>query len=473
MRTTFAFTAALASWTAAVAAVPHGKDEGFIGQQTSAGHNNSATSEFVVLHSPNQDFDLNKTMRILGIENDPNVKVKYLEEVKGAIFSGVGLHCKEALNAMAEIDLVEEKVDVQTFVTQKTGSPWGLQRISNAAGASGSPQGQDFTYSFDEAGNLGEGVDIYVVDTGVRTSNAVFTNKRATQGFTAFDAATDGDGHGTHVAGTAAGAKFGVAQGANIIAVKVLGDDGSGTSSSTIEGMNYVMSRHKERKGQDGFKGSIMSMSWGLQGTAAAVDQVILQASQAGIHVSVAAGNDGADACQSTPSHNGGANSAVVSVGAVNINNEVSEFSNIGSCVDVYAPGEQILSSWNTGDNIINFLSGTSMACPHVSGVMAYLIAQDVENLGQNPTALKAKLLEVARDGAITGNTGGGASKLLSNGVDGGVSAKRLMKNWVVPSHDTEEKRSVTGSPASWARDLVNNLDKRWSLHSTDSPLRY
>jgi cerevisin len=367
------------------------------------------------------------------------------------------------LKDQAEINIVEEKAEIQSYA-QRAGSPWGLQRISSEAGASGNPQGQDFTYSFEDE-SLGAGVDIYVLDTGVRDTHAVFTG-RASQGFSASGATVDGDGHGTHCAGTAAGAKFGVAQGANIIAVKVLGDDGSGSSSDTIRGMDWVVTQHEKRKTQPGFVGSIMSMSWGLQGTANAVDEVISGASDAGIHVSVAAGNDGVDACGSTPAHLGGANSNVVTVGSINIQNKVSSFSNIGKCVDIYGPGEQILSAWSTGDTIINFLSGTSMACPHTTGVMATLLAQDPAGLGQNPAALKAKLLQTARQGKVSGSLGGSANLLLSNGVDGAI--KRLVKNYVVPDR--------SGSPAARAAaamsgDLV--IDERFQLHSRDSKLRF
>ncbi|KAL5114715.1 hypothetical protein ACEQ8H_007384 [Pleosporales sp. CAS-2024a] len=375
-------------------------------------------------------------------------------------------HANMLLNGFPEVNVVEERAEIKSYVQTKSGAPWGLQRISSPAGASGSPQNQDFTYSFDDS-TLGAGVDIYIIDTGVRTTHAVFTG-RASQGFTATNATTDGDGHGTHVAGTAGGAKFGVAQGANIIAVKVLGDDGSGSTTDTIKGMDYVITQHEKRKTQPGFVGSIMSMSWGLQGRANAVDEVIAGASQAGIHVSVAAGNDGADACGSTPAHLGGANSNVVTVGSVNIKNAVSSFSNIGKCVDIYAPGEQILSAWTTGDTIINFLSGTSMACPHTTGVMAYLMAQDAAKLGQNPAALKQKLLQTARQSQISGNLGGSANLLLSNGAKGSVS-RRLMKNYVVP--DRSGSFAARAAAALSGRDIV--IDERFQLHSRDSQLRF
>lgn len=476
MRTTFALLALLASWTSVTAAPTKG--EGYIGN-AKAGHV-SGGKEYVVMFNKSEAIPPQAATILERIDLSPNHSdVKYTFDngaFKGFV-ANMGDHCLDALNAMVEVERVEESASMRTHVTQFPGAPWGLQRISNAAGATGgSSQDIKFTYSFDDA-KLGAGVDIYIVDTGVRTTHAVFTNGRATNGFSISPDGqpTDGDGHGTHVAGTAAGAKFGVAQNANIIAVKVLGDDGSGSSSDTIAGVDWVINRHNQRKNEQGFVGSIISMSLGLSGIAETLDDAILGAIAQGIHVSVAAGNDATDACRASPSKNGGGASAVLSVGSININNEISSFSNTGSCVDIYAPGEQIVSSWNTGDTIINFLSGTSMATPHVTGTLAYLIAQSPE-LGQNPVAAKSKLLSLARTNAISGNAiSGDKGLLLSNGVDGA-----LKKRWVVPSTDSgdlveyPQKRAITGSVASWARKIMGTegLGKRWTLHSLDSPLR-
>ncbi|KAF2869437.1 peptidase S8/S53 domain-containing protein [Massariosphaeria phaeospora] len=468
MKTTLAFAALLASWSTVIAA-PH-KNEGFIGLQSkNPGHNATEGKTYIAIAYKNETSMIPDILRKVGLsENDTSIVKVLHNTVFDTLIIQAGEHCHQAFIDMPEVAVVEEEAVVQSFV-QRSGSPWGLQRISNEAGASGSAQGQEFTYTYENE-KLGAGVDIYVIDSGVRTSHAVFTG-RAQQGFTFSGAGGDGDGHGTHVAGTAAGAKFGVASGANIIAIKVLGDDGAGLSSDTVAGMNWVIKSHEKRKTQPGFVGSVMSMSWGLEGKSAVVDEVIMNAVNMGIHVSVAAGNDGKDACGATPSHNGGASSKVVTVGSTNIDNQISSFSNVGKCVDIYAPGEEIVSAWNLGDDVINFLSGTSMACPHVSGVMAYLMAEDPAGLGQNPEALKKKLLSTARKNAFTGNTGGSANLLLSNGANGGVAA-RLMKKWIARSEGAEEKRTVTGGPAAWAKDFVNDLDKRWNVHSTDSPLR-
>lgn len=464
MRTTFAITGLLTLASTVFAA-----GEGLIGKTPSRfGNHSTETQEYIITFLRNETAQfrgIKKYLEEIELEDKEGDIIKWESnntEIKVIVLNICDTHAQVLAADYPEINVVEQKASVQSFA-EKSAAPWGLQRISSDAGASGSPQSQDFTYSFSDE-TLGAGVDIYVIDTGVRTTHAVFTG-RGTQGFTATGSAVDGDGHGTHVAGTAGGAKFGVAQGANIIAVKVLGDDGSGSSADTIAGMDWVLTNHQKRKTQPGFVGSIMSMSWGLQGTAQSVDEVITAASEAGIHVSVAAGNDGVDACGSTPAHLGGSNSNVVTVGSVNIDNEVSTFSNIGNCVDIYAPGEQILSSWSTGDNIINFLSGTSMACPHTTGVMATLIAADPAGLGQNPAALKKKLLETARTSKVSGNLGGSANLLLSNGVNGSVAA-RLVKNYVVPER--------SGSPAARAAQKVNNGDlERWVVVSDDSPLRF
>jgi cerevisin len=453
---------ALSLFASAVSALSiQQEDEGLIGLASNSSCKNTGKMEFInIMLDKDEHPDAKNVLEMIGRNlDDDGIFAIHDNPAWTVIQMNATEECVKTLNALAEVSLVEKEAHVKSFVAQKGNAPWGLQRISNDNGASGNAQGQGFTYSFEDE-SLGAGVDIYVVDTGVLVSHSVFGG-RAVQGF-AFQGSTsdkDGDGHGTHTAGTAAGAKFGVAQSANIIAVKVLGDDGAGSSSNTIAGMSWVINNHKKRKAQPGFVGSVMSMSWGLQAISQTVDQAIAGAIDEGIHVSVAAGNDGADACNISPSHLGGSNSAVITVGSVNIKNAVSSFSNIGKCVDIYAPGEQVLSAWNTGDAVINFLSGTSMATPLNSGVMAYLMEKDA-SLAQDPAKLKATILSMARKNVITGNTGGSANLLLSNGVNGGVSP-------------AASKRTVTGNPVSWAKDMVSNLGQRWVVESTDSPVRF
>ena len=309
-------------------------------------------------------------------------------------------------------------------------SPWGLQRVSSASSVSGNPEAIQYTYSYDPSSSLGKGVDLYVVDTGINEANAAFQG-RAKSGYSfMINDTSDGDGHGTHTAGTAAGFPFGLASNANVIAVKVLGSNGAGSSSDTVAGIDYVVQQHDAQKTSAAFTASVMSMSWGLQDSSTAINTAIQSASQAGIHVAVAAGNSATDACNASPAQLGGPKnpqSAVVTVGSVGQSGGISSFSNTGACVDVYAPGENIVSAWTGGVNMVNSLSGTSMSTPHVSGLMAVMCAQDA-SVAQNPAALKTKLMGLALKGQVTGNAGaGGQALLLNNGITDGTGTEGLL----------------------------------------------
>jgi len=185
----------------------------------------------------------------------------------------------------------------------------------------------------------------------------------------------DNVGHGTHCAGTAGSNTFGVAKGANIIAVKVFSKDG-GKSSNILQGIDWVIQNHDARKAQDDWAGSVASMSLGSDLLSSSLDEAVRQASANGIHFSVAAGNAAKDACHASPSA-ASSGSSVIAVGAIDINDQRAVFSNFGQCTTVYAPGVSITSTWIGGDNVLNTISGTSMATPHVSGLIAYILGQD------------------------------------------------------------------------------------------------
>ncbi|KAF2200158.1 subtilisin-like protein [Delitschia confertaspora ATCC 74209] len=432
---TFVLAALLAACTSSVLAAPTiVKGTGFIGNISSQGHQ-SGGQEYVVLFDSTKPTPPDVAEVLTRIQLSPDhadVKYMFNNSAFGGFVANMKSHCIDALNAMEDVAHVEQTVAIKSHALQsRPGYPWGTQRISSSDTVKGKAKdARAFTYSFDDD-KLGAGVDIYIIDTGVRTTHRVFEG-RARQGFSFEQNTVDGDGHGTHVAGTAAGDFFGIASRANVWAVRVLNDKGSGQSSDTIAGMDWVINNHNKRKTEPGFVGSIMSMSWGIPGIADTVNKVILAASDQGIHVSVAAGNDNTDACENTPATNGGSKSAIISVGAIDIEDKIASFSNTGTCVDVYAPGVDILSSWATADNHIEFLSGTSMACPHVTGVMAYLMAQDVGRFGQDPKALKEEVLSLARKGAVDGSAITGDAKLLvSNGANGNKK-KRGSAKWVV-----------------------------------------
>ncbi|KAI9888648.1 MAG: hypothetical protein M1814_006588 [Vezdaea aestivalis] len=355
----------------------------------------------------------------------------------------------EALNAMKEVKFVEESVKISSFgPARRVNSPWGLQRLSSQGRVSGDASTVSFTYNFDSDGSLGAGVDIYILDTGVNTAHAAFGG-RARMGFSKdgpndLNANCDQDGHGTHVAGTAAGSVFGVASGANVIGVKVLGSDGSGLSSDTIKGLDYVIRQHDANKKKGNFIGSIASMSWGLEGRSASVEQAINAAIDAGVHVSIASGNQGRDACGGTPAALGGKGAngkgaRAVSVGSINTQDQISTFSNTGQCVDVYAPGEGIISTWIGGTNTVKALTGTSMACPHVTGLMAYLMARDSKLAGC--TSCMKSYLSSTSFSLQNSRKAGDAGLLVNNGMTGLGKRNLRGTSWTSPSFDRVVKR--------------------------------
>ncbi|KAF1813665.1 subtilisin-like protein [Eremomyces bilateralis CBS 781.70] len=400
--------------------------------------------EFVIILDNDQPTPpvIHDVLARLALTSDHNdVKYVFNNTAFRGFVANMEDHCLDALLNMTDVSIVEKAMSVSTFATQRGGAPWGLERISSADTVTGNPTGLDFTYSFDNT-ELGAGVDIYVIDTGVYTDHIAFGG-RARSGFSFENDTSDGDGHGTHVAGTAAGNVLGVASGANIWAVKVLGADGSGSTSDTLKGMDWVIQNHNKRKEEEGFVGSIMSMSWGLARHNDGIDRAIRSASEIGIHMAVAAGNEAGNSCTASPGSSGGSQGPAIVVGSIDITNTISKFSNTGACNDIYAPGEDIVSSWIGQNNYVNSLDGTSMACPHVTGLMAYLMDAKPE-LRTDPLAMKEYLKQTSLRDVVQGTALDGDDKLLANN---GVTAQAKRD---VPSNvQLVKKRSVEDTVVS------------------------
>lgn len=195
---------------------------------------------------------------------------------------------------------------------------------------------------------------------------------------------------GTHVAGIAAGATHGVANKANIIAVKVMGDDGSAPASDIIAGINFAA----VSAGRSG-RPSVINLSITTPASQA-LDSAVSNAVSLGVHVVVAAGNDNKDATADSPARAG----AAITVGATDINDQRASFSNFGPPVDVWAPGVGIISLSNQEDDELKTLDGTSMATPFVAGLVAYLIGLE-GNI--SPPDMKARIQGLSVDGIISG----------------------------------------------------------------------
>ncbi|CAE7221910.1 unnamed protein product [Rhizoctonia solani] len=291
-------------------------------------------------------------------------------------FSNVTL---DKIRAMPEVDYVER--DQMVYTTQQaeviqTGAPWGLARISHRKKLGLSTLTQ---YVYDP--QAGEGVDVYVIDTGIKIEHQEFWG-RAHWGYTAVQDENDedGNGHGTHCAGTVASERFGIAKKAQVYAVKVLGANGSGYVSDVIAGVTWASNQAQAKAieaikefratGQTSHKGSVANLSLGGGGSNA-LNTLVNDATRNGMHIAVAAGNDNRDACFVSPA----SAELAVTVGASNIADEFADFSNHGRCVDIFAPGVNVKSTYIGSNDAVMAMSGTSMASPHVAGVLAYYLS--------------------------------------------------------------------------------------------------
>ncbi|MEU4466275.1 S8 family peptidase [Streptomyces sp. NPDC024017] len=308
-------------------------------------------------------------------------------------FSVSGLSSAEAKHLAADPS-VSKVVQVKKFsinTTQDNPPSWGLDRLDQADTAG------DSKYTYPDS--AGEGVTAYVIDTGVRISHKDFEG-RAASGFDAVDNdndASDGNGHGTHVAGTIAGAAHGVAKKAKIVAVRVLDDNGSGTTEQVVAGIDWVTKNHQGP--------SVANMSLG-GGADQALDEAVRKAIAAGVTFAVAAGNDSSDAGQGSPARV----KEAVTVASSTKDDKQSDFSNYGSVVDVYAPGSDVTSAWNDSDEGTKTISGTSMATPHVVGAAAVYLAGHKD---ATPEQVAKALTEGATPDKISNPSQGTANKLL------------------------------------------------------------
>ena len=268
------------------------------------------------------------------------------------------------------------------------GDPWGLDRIDQRA----LPLSATYSYT-----STGAGVHVYIIDTGIWTLHSEFGGRADNVYDVIGLAGEDCNGHGTHVAGIVGSATYGVAKGVFLHGLRVVFDcSGVGYTSDVIAGVDWVAAHHASP--------AVANMSLGAGDPDSALTTAVTNLWKSGVFVAVAAGNHNADACQVLPV---GASAAFV-VAASTRTDAAASFSNWGRCVDAYAPGQDIKSTWLLGQTMT--MSGTSMATPHATGVAALYKA----TLGDAPSDAVANwILSNATAGVITGNQAGTPNLLL------------------------------------------------------------
>jgi subtilisin family serine protease len=342
----------------------------------------------------------------------------------GAVVEGT-VQQIEALRRNPRVASVEADAVVRLEATQE-GATWGLDRIDQRSLPLSS------TYSYTAGPNA---VTAYVVDTGILATHSEFAG-RVGAGYSSIadgQGTNDCNGHGTHVAGTIGGTVFGVAKTVNLVPVRVLDCNGSGSWSGVIAGLDWIAAHHVAGTP------AVANMSLG-GGASSSVDAAVQAVIADGVTVVVAAGNSNVDACTSSPARV----AAAITVAATDSTDTRASFSNFGTCVDVFAPGVAITAAWSNGGT--NTISGTSMASPHVAGAAA--LALSISPVS-TPADVTSKLLGTATSSIVRNAGTGSPNRLLFTGttttVPVEVTAPAAPSNVVAKA----AKRAAT---VSWTR---------------------
>jgi subtilisin family serine protease len=412
----------LASCTDAPVAPTSTPDQGVEARASGAGR--PIPNQYIVLFKDDVR-DAPGTARQLAGAHGGAIHFTYQHAVKG-FAATLPPAAVEALRNNPNVASIRPDEVVSAFDVQANPT-WGLDRIDQRD----LPLSGSYTYNTN-----GAGVTAYVIDTGIESSHPQFGG-RASVGFDAWGGSgQDCNGHGTHVAGTVGSATYGVAKGVTLVGVRVLDCNGDGTVGSVVAGVDWVTSHHQA--GQP----AVANMSLG-GGANADIDAAVNGSIADGVAYVVAAGNETQSACNVSPAR---VSNALTVASTTSSDSRSTSFSNYGTCVDLFAPGSSITSTWLNGGT--NTISGTSMASPHVAGAVArYLQA----NGSASPATVHAAIISAATTGKVTNAGTGSPNRLLY--VDAG--------SVVVPPTPAGEDPFDTNTLGSYT---IYNTPGAWSI---------
>ena len=304
-----------------------------------------------------------------------------LRVINGFLAEDVDRAALRRLQSDPRVAYVEQD-QVMTASATQSNATWGLDRIDQRK----RPLNSSYVYN-----TTAPSVTAYVIDTGIRSDHSEFSG-RVIGGVTAINdgrGSEDCNGHGTHVAGTLGGKTYGVAKGVKLFAVRVLDCGGAGSNSGVIAGVDWITYNHQ--------KPAVANMSLG-GGTSQALDDAVRNSISAGVTYAVAAGNENQNACNSSPARV----SSALTVASTTRSDSRSSFSNYGSCVDMFAPGQGITAAWYTSESATNTISGTSMATPHLAGVAALYLQR---NQSASPSSVASNLIKASTKYVVSGGS--------------------------------------------------------------------
>jgi subtilisin family serine protease len=325
-------------------------------------------NRYIVVFAPDTAAsEVDKAIDSIGNTEGVAIHYRYSSALVG-FAATLSSNAVETLRKNTDIAYIEAD-QVMTIVGTQSPATWGIDRIDQR----NLPLSNSYTYNY-----TGNGVNVYIIDTGIRFSHNEFGGRA----YFAYDSVGDGrngvdcNGHGTHVAGTVGGSTYGVAKGVSLYAVRVLNCSGSGTTSGVIAGVDWVTAHHQSP--------AVANMSLGGKASTS-LDTAVSNSIASGVVYSLAAGNERTDACRKSPARV----TEGLTVGATTSTDARASYSNYGACLDLFAPGSSITSAWYSSDTATNTISGTSMAAPHVAGVAAlYLDAHPGATVSQVNSAI-------------------------------------------------------------------------------------